>query len=271
MTRDDRADQFDEGLALIREEEAQAAEAAVRREFWQHYWPRRVVPAMAGIALAVAVFVGWGVSGLYDRQGATDVAVSVLRTQAQDAKTAGDKANAELAARGQAPVPIPQPGQAPDTDVLVSAATARVLASLPSQKPSAADLGGAVARYLAANPITPVGPTPAQIAATLAGYLATNPPPSGPTGPTGESGAPGAPGQGGVQGPKGDKGDPPSTEEIQAAVAQYIHDNPDALCPRGGSFAQLRVQTADGGSADTYACVLATYPPSSPILPIPTN
>lgn len=260
----------DDAVAEVRAEARDEATAAARHEFWHFYWPRRVVPVVAVLTLLFSVGASWLLSS---RQDATDAAISILRDQANQAKEAGDKANEQLAARGQAIVPIPQPGQAPDTEVIVSAATARVLASLPSLQPTAAELGGAVAQYLAANPVTPAGPSPSEIAATLAGYLATNPPPSG---PRGESGAPGQPGEGGPQGPKGDKGDPPTAEEIQAALAQYVRDNPDVLCPRGGSFAQLRVQLVDGGSADTYACVVATNPPApptsdSPVLPIPTN
>jgi hypothetical protein len=141
----------------------------------------------------------------------------------------------------------------------VSSAAARVLASLPIYA-TKADLGRGIAEYLAANP---AGPTPSQIAAVLAGYLATNPPPSGPPGPTGPSGEPGTPGASGAPGQpgaNGQDGHTPTTEEIQAAFVAYVQDHPDTLCPRGGAFAQLRIQLADGGSADTWQCVVATYP-----------
>jgi hypothetical protein len=272
MTREERDDQLDEGLALVREGAAESAAAEARSVVLRRYWPRLVV-AMAAVSLAVSLFVVWAVSSLSDQQAATDAAVSVLSTQAKDAKDAGDKANAQLAARGQATVPIPQPGQATDTDVVVSAATARVLASLPNLRPTAAELGEAVARYVAANPIQAPGPTPLQISSALAGYLVTNPPPRGPQGETGATGATGD------QGPKGDKGDrgedghTPTTDEIQQAFADYLRDHPDALCPKGGTFAQLSVATGDGGTADVYTCLLATYPttpPSTPpALPIP--
>jgi hypothetical protein len=280
MTREERDEQLDEGLALVREEAAETAAAEARTVVLRRYWPL-MVAAMAVVSLVVSVVVGLVVSGLSDQQAATDAAVRVLSTQAGEAKDAGDKANRELAARGQATVPIPQPGQAPDTEVIVSAATARVLASLPNLRPTAAELGQAVARYVAANPIAAPGPTPLQISTALAGYLATNPPPKGERGATGETGATGKTGD---QGPKGDKGDQgdrgadghtPTTEEIQAAFAAYLRDHPDALCPRGGTFAQLTVRTENGGTADVYTCVVATYPttppPSTtpPALPIP--
>lgn len=278
MTREERDNQLDEVLALVREEADERAEVAVNRKFWHETWPRYVVPLVAALALLFSVGATLFVTRVTSRQDASDAAISVVRDQAVQAKASGDKANAELEARGQAAVPIPQPGQASDIDVIVSAATARVLASLPSLHPTAAELGQAVARWFAANPVNPPGPTPLQVSSALAGYLVTNPPPSGPRGETGVPGEPGQPGQPGEKGEKGDQGDPPTTEEIQAAFVQYVQEHPDVLCPRGGSFAQLRLQLADGGSADSWQCVVATYPPpttttttDTPILPIPTT
>ncbi|MFD5089310.1 hypothetical protein ACFWMR_01820 [Amycolatopsis thailandensis] len=216
------------------------------------------------------------VSNLYGRVAATDADVTRLQ-QAQEAKVSGDRANAELAQRGQPQVPIPVPGTTSDTDVIVSAAAARVLASLPDPQPTAAELGAAIARYVAEHPITPAQPTPGQISSALAGYFTTNPPPKGEMGETGTSGIPGADGskgEKGDRGEKGDKGDPPTVEQIQEAFAQYVRDNPDVLCPLGGSFMQLRLRLENGGAADTYQCVVATYPPpassSTPVLPLPT-
>ncbi|UUV34372.1 hypothetical protein NQK81_13255 [Amycolatopsis roodepoortensis] len=249
MTRDE---QLDEGLALVRA----GADESARREVWRHTWPKIAV-AVAVLSLVVSGVSVWGLSGLYDTQASTDAAVSVLRTQATEAKAAGDRANAELAARGQPPVPIPQPGQAPDTDVIVAGAAARVLASLPDVRPTAAELGAAVAQFFAANPISAPGPTPLQISTALAGYLATSPPPPG---PPGEPGQPGQPGKPGEPGPRGEPGPPPTAEQIRAEFAAYLRDNPNALCPKGGVFAQLSITTDDGGTADVYTCVVETYP-----------
>lgn len=264
-------DDLDEGLAIMTE----GIRAEERRYFWRHYWPRRVVPLLAVLCTLFSVITGLVVANLSDRQSTTEASLSALRLQAEQAKPSGDKANQELADRGQPQVPIPTPGTAPDTDVIVSAAAARVLASLPVYA-TKADLGRGVAEYLAANPVAPAGPTPSQIAATLAGYLATNPPPSGPPGPSGQPGATGAPGVSGAPGQpgaNGQDGHTPTVEEIQAAFVAYVQDHPDALCPRGGAFAQLRVQLADGGSADTWQCVVATYPAPTTTteLPIPTT
>jgi hypothetical protein len=276
VTRDERDEQFDKGIAQVTSGAAERAVDEIRSRFWRHDWPRRIVPAMAGMALVFSLFGTWALSGLYNETAATAAAVTALRDTANQAKEAGDKANIELAKRGQATVPIPQPGQATDIEVIVSAATARVLASLPDMRPTAAELGEAVARYFAANPINTPGPSLLQISAALAGYFATNPPPSGPAGPTGEQGRPGE------RGEKGEQGPPPTAEQIQDAFVSYLRDHPDALCPRGGAFGQLRVQTLDGDgnptAADIYTCIVATYPPpstttptNSHILPTPTN
>lgn len=281
----ERDAELNEGQALVADAVAEAraeardeAAAAVRREFWTVYWPRRVVPVVAVLALLFSIGAVWVLSGVTSRQDATDAAVSVVRENANKAKDAGDRANAQLAARGQAGVPIPQPGQAADVDVIVSAATAQVLAALPNMRPGAGALGEAVARWFAANPINPPGPTPLQLSAALAGYLATNPPPPGPQGEQGEPGERGETGQKGDKGETGEPGHTPTTAEIQAAFADYLRDHPDALCPSGGTFAQLSVATGDGGTADVYTCVVATYPPPSsppsstpPVLPIPPN
>jgi hypothetical protein len=245
------------------EEARRAAQDEVRR-----WWPRIII-SVAVVVVLIVIGGGWAIIDLYFRSAATSAAVTTLQ-QAKDAKVGGDKANGELADRGQPQVPIPTPGTAPDTDVIVASAAARVLASLPDTTPSAAQLGQAVARFVATNPIPPAQPTPGQISSALAGYFTTNPPPSG---PQGEAGVPGAEGPQGKEGPQGPAGRPPTAEEIEAAVGQYFVEHPEALCPRGGSIAQLRVQLADGGSADTWTCVVATYPAptTTPILPIPTT
>lgn len=207
-------------------------------------------------------------------QAQTSADVDALRKAAEQSKPLGDQANKELQQRGQNPVPIPEPGKGADTDVIVSAATARVLASIPNPTPSNAQLGQAVAQYLAANPVRPGQPTPQQISASLAGYFTTNPPPSGEPGKPGADGQPGQDGQPGAKGDKGDTGEqgqPPTAEQIEAAVADYLRDHPEALCPNGGTFSQLRVMLADGGTADVWSCVVSTtsapISPTSPDLP----
>jgi hypothetical protein len=251
-------------------------------EFLRRTWPRIVV-AIAALSLVFSVGGALVVTNLWGRQNATDAAVSALRAQAEQSASQGAAANAQLEQRGQQPVPIPAPGSTDDMQVIVASATAKVLASLPDLHPTAAQLGQAVAAYMAANPVTPAAPTPGQISAALAGYLATNPPPSGPPGPSGAPGPTGQPGPTGEQGPSGDtgptgsqgppgpQGDPgptPTEAQIQQAFTDYINSHPNALCVQGGVFTEVRVALADGSSADSWLCVVATYPPSStPLVP----
>lgn len=249
-------DQLEEGLALV----AEGAKEQARLDFWHHTWPR-MVGAVAVLALLFGGGAAAAVTVLYGQQASTQAAVSVLAKQAVESKAAGDKANAELANRGQPQVPIPQPGTNLDAEVITASATARVLASLPDFHPTPDQLGQAVAVYLMRNPLSA---TPLQIATSLAAYFAVTPPPSGPAGPTGESGVPGQPGKTGQPGAKGDPAPPPTAEQIQAAFVQYVHDHPDVLCPSGGNFSQLSLRLADGGSADSWQCVVAVYPSPTP-------
>lgn len=257
--------ELDEGLALV----TKGAKERARLDYMHHIRPRLIL-IVALVAILVSGASAAGVWYVFGRQVSTEIAVTALTEQAEKAKVSGDKANQELADRGQPQVPIPQPGGTLDSEVITASATARVLASLPDLQPTAADLGQAVAVYLARNPVSA---SPLQISSALAAYFAVTPPPSGPAGTPGATGVPGQPGQPGEggatgpEGPKGDKGDPPTAGEIQAAFVQYIKDNPNVLCPNGGSFAQLTLRLADGGTADSWQCVVAVYPPS----PTPTT
>lgn len=253
------------------------APRAARREV-RRRWPGLVI-ANAIVTMLIVIAGVLVATHVMSRQAANDAAITALREQAQESKQQGEQANRELRQRGQLPVPIPKPGEAEDSEVIVAAATARVLASLPDPSPSAADLGRAVARWMADNPIRPGRPTPQQLSESLAGYFTTHPPPSGPPGPTGEPGPtgppgePGTPGEPGEPGPKGDPGPPPTQGQIQQAFGDYLRDHPDALCPRGGSFAQINVVLADGGTADVWSCVVSTTAPSDnrPVPPLPTR
>ena len=265
---------LEEGLANLRA----GINEQQRQDFWRRYWPRRVVPVIALVAILFSIGTSLGFAYLYSHQTATDAAVTALRSQAEQLKVQGDKANAQLEARGQSPVPIPNPGTGVDTDVIVSSATAKVLASLPDLHPTAGQLGQAVATYLAANPITPQGPSSGQLSSALAGYFATNPPPSGPAGPTGAPGATGAPGtagtpgangtngQDGAQGPQGPQGDPPTAQQIQDAFVAYVQAHPDAVCTKGGSLTEVHLILADGSQADSWVCVISQTPAPIPAL-----
>jgi hypothetical protein len=234
---------------VVQAEAVDAAEQVVEQR--GRRWFAYAIAAAAFVALLISSAVGVGMAQLYSRVTQAEAASEAARRLAEEAQQQGAAANEELRRRGQAPVPIPAPGTAADSEVLTAAAAAKVLAQLPDMRPTAVQLGAAVADYIARHPITPLGPTPGQIAAELAGYFVTNPPPAGPAGPTG------APGP---RGEKGDTGPPPKSEDIQREFAAYLQANPNALCPRGGDYAQLRVRLADGQTADTWQCVVTVYP-----------
>lgn len=240
----------DETVTSVERTAHNAAAATARR------WLPWTVLLVLVIAILTSITVGVAVNQLGGRVAAAESEVSELRRLAEAAKTAGDEANAQLAVRGEKQVPIPEPGTGEDSEVLVAAATARVLASLPDLSPSEAELAAAVVRTAAANREMFM-PGPQQIAAKVAEYLAAYPPPAGPTGATGAAGVDGQPGRDGADAP------PPTAEQLQAAVAAHLRDNPDALCPLGGRFAQLRVQLSDGGTADTWTCVVQVQPPAT--------
>lgn len=195
------------------------------------------------------------------RQANTDASLGALRRLAQQGYDAGIAANRQLAARGQQPVPIPAPGRADDTDVLVAAATAKVLAQLPKTMPTSAELGQSVADYFQQHPVVPAGPTPTELAASLAGYFATHPPPPGPTGPQG------VPGQNGTN---GQDGHTPTEAEIQQDFADYLASHPEALCPNGGTFTMVNgLISSDGTTYSGWLCVTSSEPPVSSTMPAP--
>lgn len=217
---------------------------------------------MAGVSIGVSVLAARSVASATADAAAAKTAVTENRELATKAYEAAREANEKLASRGQAPVPVPSPDNASES--LVAAATASVLASLPpAQPPTAQALAQSVANYMAANPVTPLGPSVGQISEALAGYFTTNPPPSG------DKGEPGAPGE---QGEKGEKGDTPTAQEIQAAFVEYIKANPallrDNLC-LGEGQGQYRLASdliaADGSRISGWLCVTSSTPPVLPL------
>jgi hypothetical protein len=250
----------------------ETAKAAARDEL-RAWWPK-IVGANAAVTLVIVALIGWLAFQVLG-QGAQ---IDDLQAAAEQAKPQGEAANDELERRGQEPVDIPEPGEGADLDVIVAAATARVLASIPDPSPTAAELGAAIARHMATNP--PPGPSTAQLSATLAGYLATNPIPPGPPGadcdpavrpecrgPQGEQGVQGEPGRDGVDGRT------PTEADIQMAFVAFVEANPDflpaALCQGRGSFGEAEVRAADGGTVTGYLCITSSTPPDDgPDLPI---
>lgn len=165
-----------------------------------------------------------------------------LAKQAFDAATA---ANAQLSARGQAPVQIPPPDPSDPTPTIVAAAAARVLAQLP-QAPTAAQ----VAQQLAADQaLNPPAPSPSAVITIVADYLAGHPAPAGPTGQQGVEGKQGVPG---AEGRAGADGHTPTAQEIR-----------DAMCPAatGQLGTASKLTSEDGTTYTIYGCIVESVPP----------
>jgi hypothetical protein len=225
--------------------EARAATDRRARRFWLPLVLVAAITSSASTAIGTYFGLAPELDELRTAQTASAAAAEEVRRIAEEAAQQASAANAELASRGQETVPVPAPGQAPDSEILVAAATARVLAELPDSQPvTASAIAQEVASYLQANPPTPVGPTMGQIADAVAAYLQANPPPAGEDGQDGESppclsepnqcrGEQGERGPRGEQGPKGEPGRPPTAEEIRTALDAYFVENPIPYCPPG--------------------------------------
>lgn len=272
-----RPDDVDRTLAAGHAAAEQVADAVERKPDW--FQVRRFVLVavvsvsllMAGVSIGVSVLASRHVSEATADAAAARRAVEENRQLADKAYQTATEANEQLKNRGQAPVPVPPVENT--TETLVAAATASVLASLPSAPPPSREaIAQAVANYMAANPVTPLGPTIGQVSEALAGYLVANPPPQGEKGDPGTPGTPGTPGEPGAPGQKGDKGDPPTAAEIQSAFLAYVQANPgvlrDNLC-LGDGQGQYRLATdliaADGSRISGWLCVTSSTPPVVPL------
>lgn len=200
---------------------------ADRRDVWM------IVASTGAIAVVMAVVLSWfstqQIVDLKAQQTAQQARIDAEQERAREAIRSLQEANAELQRRGQQPVP--PPADPASDEALVSAATAKVLASLPTTPvPSADAVAAAVASHLILNPVQV---PPAAIAKQVASYLTANPPPPGPPGERGEQGEPGTPGE------KGDPGRVPTSEEIMSAFNAAVAQNPDVLCAGKGKFTEV--------------------------------
>ncbi len=247
---------FDVAAVVPRQAVRGAREATDRRARW--FWLPLVLVAAVGASTLTAVIMYFVFAPQIDQvrsaQTATVAAGVEVRRIAEEARVAAVAANAELERLGQEPVTLPVVGQAPDADVLVSAATAQVLAALPRNQAVTAELvAQEVARFMAANPITPVGPSPGQIADAVAAYLQAFPPPQGVQGIAGEQGRQGERGERGEQGVPGQDAPALTGEQIRAALDSYFLDNPIPPCPAGTALQEVRFGNPLGPSG--LACV----------------
>lgn len=192
-----------------------------------------------------------------------------IRRLAQGAHDLGAQANAELARRGLATVPLPEPGSAPDSQVLAAAATAQVAAKIASESivvPTPAQIRAEIAAQLAKLPPPPLGPAPQQLDDAVQAYLAANVEKL--RGPQGERGAPGEapsclaePGQcQGAQGERGLRGEPPVSWTVEEA------DGSITTCERAADFDTAAPQYRCANSASS-----SSPPPSPESSPTPTD
>lgn len=205
----------------------------------------RIVLAVA--ALGVALSVGIAVPAAQQAARANAVAAAAQkaaednRSRAEEAFAAANRANEELKARGQQPVPVPAPREDNAPETLVAAAAARVLASLPeTTRFTDRDIATALAGYFVGHPATV---PPESVSAAVAEYLRANPPRPGTSGTDGQPGATGEKGGRGDPGEKGDKGEPgptPTAAQIMAAFNAALMDNPSLLCAGKGTFTLVK-------------------------------
>jgi hypothetical protein len=266
-------DEFTQGMDQLRDSITRTAHVAprvareeIRREGRAYF--RGAVVASVITSLLIGIPLGLLANQFSEHANADAVRAAQFQSEtrniqqlAQSAHDLGVQANAELARRGLATVPIPTPGTAPDSQVLAAASTAQVAAKIASQTsvaPTPAQIQADVAAALAALPPPPVGPAPQQLNAAVQAYLAANA--QGLRGPQGDPGAPGKsppclsqPTQ--CQGAKGDqglRGEPPVGWTVEES------DGSITTCERVAGF---------DPAAPRYRCSHATSPPPAATAP----
>lgn len=177
---------------------------------------RRVVERQArwlGLGAVALSLVFSVATAVWTWQNSSQLAAAeVLRVQSEQETDAAldslSAANRALSARGQPPVPTPNPDDPADT--IAAAVTARVLTQLPPT-PTAQQVAAVLGpTSLAMPPVT--GPTQSDLAARVADYFRAN-----------ESALQGPKGDDGEEGPRGPG---PTAEQIQAAVNAAYAANP---------------------------------------------
>lgn len=228
---------------------------------------RSIIVALGLVLVAVAVIAYRGENQARSLREAAAQRDQVIAAIQQDLKgvcravptpsmSPDSKSACDRAEKATPPPATEEPGH-PVTQQEIQSAVDAYMSAHPAHGPTPAQVVAAVAEYLVAHPVAPGRPpTVDEISAAVLSYC--NP-------GAGVSPCVGAKGD---KGDAGDAGPPPTSAEIQAAVAQYIHDHSDVVCPRGGTVQELRVRTEDGGTADTWQCVVSvTSSPPSPSAP----
>ncbi len=283
-------DGLSQGLQELRDSIAQTAQAApqvareeIRREGRAYFRGAVVAAVITSLLVGIPLFMLAQRFSAYT--SADEVRTSQLQTSAADirrlaqgAHELGVQANAELARRGLATVPIPALGTAPDSQVLAAASTAQIAAKIAAESivvPTPAQIRAEIATQLAKLPPPPVGPAPEQLDEAVQAYLAANSETL--RGPRGDQGEPGKsppclaqPTQcQGVQGEQGLRGEPPVGWTVEEA------DGSSTTCQRAADFdaAAPQYRCSHAASSDTTP---ATTPPPPPPgvgdpLPLPVN
>lgn len=215
----------------------------------------------AGTSVAVSYYAMKAAARTEAAQQAAAKDAESDRALSQKAYTEALRANETLRARGQPTVVVPIPDDGNSSETIVAAATARVLAQLPTLTPTAAQIAPAVADYFLTHPISPPpGPTPAAVATAVSDYLRENPP---------------KPGVAGKDGQAGERGPPATDADIMRAFSAFVAANPDylpsVLCLNRGNFAEAKKLRADDGKLYSgYLCITETIVPTSSSSAVPT-
>ncbi len=184
-----RMDDLTQGLDQLRDSIAQTAQVApqvarreIRREGRAYF--RGAVVASVITSLLVGVPLALLAGEFSAHEAAEGQRAAQFQSESQDtrrlargAHDLGVKANAELASRGLATIPIPAPGAAPDSQVLAAASTAQVAAKIVSESvvtPIPEQIRAEIAAQLAKMPPPPVGPTSQQLNEAVQAYVAAN-------------------------------------------------------------------------------------------------
>lgn len=227
---------YEEGMAAAEKVDVSLSKKATRGQAWKIAF---VVSCFAvGISLLLGSAVARSIVDVKAEQVASEERRKTEEKTTREAIAALQQANEELRGRGQQP--IPQPSQMGDSEALVAAATARVLANLPAAPPVPTDeqIGRVLAAYMVTNPVVV---SPQRIAQQVANYFAENPvePEPGEKGDPGDKGERGDKGEKGDPGQKGDPGHTPTPEEIMAVFNEAAARNPSILCAGKGTFTEV--------------------------------
>ncbi|HET9118101.1 MAG TPA: hypothetical protein VFN75_08535 [Pseudonocardiaceae bacterium] len=284
-------DGLSQGLQELRDSIAETAQAAprvarneIRREGRAYFRGAVVAAVITSLLVGVPLFLLAERFSAYTnadeaRTVQLQTSAADIRRLAQGAHDLGVQANAELARRGLATVPIPTPGTAPDSQVLAAASTAQVAAKIAAESiavPTPAQIRQEIAAQLAKLPPPPVGPAPQQLDEAVQAYLAANS--ESLRGPRGEQGEPGKsppclaePAQcQGARGEPGLRGEPPAGWTVEEA------DGSTTTCQRAAEFnaAAPQYRCSHAASPSPTAEPTTTSPPPPAVadpLPHPVN